>query len=319
MSGGGQSVSGESKYNWNPYMENMWAGGQDGNPGLLGRAITTLNSQYQPYGGQRLADRTWDQTAGQDAARHLALAGATEANSARNTINDTVQGNWLNANPYNELRVTPGDNQYEGMSEDYRSLKRNAMDDVIEKFQLGTGADTQRMFAQSGAFGGSAHQQAMEGNAKGLGQTLSRLGQEMDNAQYERSANLRENAINRGMQAQQFDIGRLSQDYQNERGLMQGAIPLGLQSEAGRLGAIGQLYGMGGDEQRQNQMGLDLDYQDWANQQNWERNNVNWMANLLAQAQGGIGGQATQTQPGYSINPLAGLLGAGALYNAWGR
>jgi hypothetical protein len=316
MSGGGQSISGESKYNWNPYMENMWAGGQDGNGGLLGRAINTLNSPYQRYGGNRLADRTYDQTNTQDALRHVAIAGTPETNAARNTILDTVQGNFLQSNPYNDLRVTPADNQYEGFGEDYQGVKRAAMRDLTDAFNEGTAADTQRMFAQSGAFGGSAHQQAMGKNADALGKNLSRLGQEMDQAQYERSANLRENAINRGMQAQQFDINRLNNNYLTERGFQQGAIPLGLQSEAGRLGALGQLYGIGADEQRFNQMGLDQAYQEWANENNWERNNVNWMANLLAQAQGGIGGQATQTQPGYSINPLSGLLGAASIYGA---
>ena len=330
MSGGGQSISGESRYDWNPYMANMWAGGTneagDVNPGLLGRAVDTLNSPYQQYGGQRLADRTWDQTAGQDATRHLALAGATEANSARNTLNDTAQGkylgqydssgNWVSANPYSGLRATPGENEYGGQNEAFLDMKRRNLQDVSRAFQEGTAADTQRMFAQSGAFGGSAHQQAVERNNDVLAKNMGDIGTRMEAEQYDRSANLRENSITRGLQSQMFDIGRLNQDYQNERSLMQGAIPLGLQSEAGRLGAVGQLYGIGGDQQRHNQMGLDQEYENWANKNNWERNNVNWMANLLAQAQGGIGGQATQTQPGYGINPLAGLLAAGSLYGA---
>lgn len=309
-SGGGQS--GETIYNWNPYMENMWAGGQNGNGGLLGRALTTLNSEYQNYPGRRVAGLSADQETAGNAIRHTAINGSALGNAGRNTALETVQGQFLDSNPYNELRVTPGSNQYEGMSEDYQALKRNAMKDLTDAYSEGTAADTQRMFAQSGAFGGSAHQQAQQNNARELGRSLSRLGQEMDNTQYERSANLRENAINRGMQAQQFDIGRLNQDYQNERGLMQGAIPMAMQGDQQAFDAYRNLMGVGDLYRSYDQQLLDRGYEDWANQQNWERNNINWMANLLGQAQGSTG--ITQQMGGYQgINPVAGLLGAASI------
>lgn len=312
----GSDQSGETRYNWNPYMENMWAGG-NGNPGLLGRAITTLNSEYQQYPGRRVAGLSPDQETAGNAIRHTAINGSALGNAGRNTALETVQGNFLDSNPYNTLRVQPGENQYEGMSEDYQALKRNAMRDLTDAYSEGTAADTQRMFAQSGAFGGSAHQQAQQNNARELGRSLSRLGQEMDNAQYERSAGLRENAINRGMQAQQFDINRLSSDYQNERGLMQGAIPLAMQGDQQAYEAYRQLMGVGDLYRSYDQQLLDRGYEDWANQQNWERNNINWMAGLLGQAQGTTG--VTQQMGGYQgINPVAGILGAASLGRGMG-
>src|SRR5574339_123574 len=73
--GGGQSVSGESVYNWNPFMENMWAG--DGkNPGLLNRAVDTLNTPYQRYQGPRIAGNNNYTDEARAGINHLARYGS---------------------------------------------------------------------------------------------------------------------------------------------------------------------------------------------------------------------------------------------------
>lgn len=316
-SGGGNQ--GETLYKWNPYMENMWAGGvnEDGswNPGLLGRAVNTLNTPYQSY-GNRLADFTGDQNTAFGGIRYLATQGSDVGNAGSNQIKDTFAGRYQN--PFSDGVSGPRANSYIGENPYFKSQVDRALGDVTEAYKTGTAANTNRMFARSGAFGGSAHQQAVEQDEKGLGDALANLSNQMYSGQYERSAGLDEADIGRRLQTSMFNANLGSGNWENERQRQVGLVPQAFAAENQGFQRYSNLLNIGNQQQRQGQMGLDLDYEDWANSQNWERQNVNWLANLLAQAQGGIGGQASQTSPGYGINPLAGLLGAGALYNAWG-
>jgi hypothetical protein len=127
----------------------------------------------------------------------------------------------------------------------------------------------------SGAFGGSAHQNAVANNENALGKQLSQYTQGMQNQQYDRSAGLTEAGLGRQMQA----------------------IPLAFQGQQLSSDLINQLNASGGQQQALGQKQLDDNVARWAEQMNWGRNNADWMANILGRAQGSTG--VTSTSPGY--------------------
>lgn len=348
--GGSGGQSGETVYKWNDDMARQWAG-DDNLLGLLPRANEVSNRGFTPYGGQRVADLSFDQQGAGDSIRHAATAGTTLGNEGRNTAFTTARGDFLGSNPQNANRVTPGTSQYEdlanstnpyetafnpyeGNNEAFLDMKRRSMRDMADMYNEGTAADTQRMFAQSGAFGGSAHQQAVQRNSDTLAKNMGDLGNRMESEQYDRSAGLRESAIgrasnlreaalgrsygaresaiDRGMQGQMFDIDRLSRDYQFERGNQQNAAQMAMQGEQGIMDLYRQRMGVGDLYRDRDQRIMDVNYGDWTQGQDWDRNNINWLASLLGTAQGSTG--VTQQFGGYQgVNPVAGLLGAAAL------
>lgn len=318
-SSGGQS--GETRYNWNPFMENMWAGGGDGNPGLLNRAVgNVLNEPWQAYGGQRIAGITPDQTSAMDSIRHTVLGGgAPDTMAGRNSAMQLAQGpGGRNQNPWAEAAVSAEENQYGGMnSPEFLNMLGVGTRRIRDEFAKGTEAETRRMFNLSGAFGGSAHQQATQDNQEALGRSLSDYIDQASQQQYDRSAGLREADISRDLQSQQFDKNIGFTGYENALQRQLGAIPLAFQGQGLAFDAAKQLMGIGDFQRSYGQQLLDQDYTNWADQRNWERNNIGWMANLLGQAQGSTG--VTQQLGGYQgINPGAGLLGAAAIGRGMG-
>lgn len=318
MSGGG-GQSGETRYNWNPFMENMWAGG-NGNSGLLNRAVDTLNSPYQQYGGDRVAGINWDQEQAINSIRHTALGGgAPDTAAGRNAAMELARGpQGRNQNPWAESAITPGRNAYSGMDSPYfQSMLDSGVDDIVKGYERGTSADTTRMFNLAGAFGGSAHQNAIKNNEETLGKTLNNYVNTARQGQFDRSAGLEESAIGRDLQAQQFDKNIGFSGYESALQRQLGAIPLAFQGQSLAFDAARNLMGAGDFQRSYDQSLLDQQYGDWQQSQNWERNNINWLANLLSQAQGGTG--VTTQMGGYQgINPGAGILGAAALGRGMG-
>jgi hypothetical protein len=163
------------------------------------------------------------------------------------------------------------------------------------------------MFNLSGAFGGSAHQNAMANNQAALAKQLGQYTSGMQNDQFNRSAGLEEGRLGRGSSA-----------YEGERGRMLQGAQGGLQGQGLSLELINQLLGTGSAQQQQSQRGLDDQRGRWNEEMNWNRNNINWLANILGQAQGSTGVQTTQAGYGGGMNAGAGILGAGLLGRAGG-
>ena len=279
MSSGGGGQSGETRYDWNPIMSQYWAG-TDANPGgWLSVASNEAWKPYQAYSGSRVAGIDPYQQNAMDAIYHTVYGGGAP---------DTMAGRGA------AMEFASGDvsNPYGGMSNPYFStMMQQGMEDITDAYQKGTAADTTRMFNLAGAFGGSAHQNAVEDNENALAKQLAQYATGMQNTQYDRSA------------------GLASQDIQNRLS----SIPLALQGQNLSFDAARALMGAGDFRRSYNQQNLDDAYQRWVEQQNYGRNSVDWMFNALGRAQGSTG--TTISNPGYGgINPYAGLLGAAALY-----
>src|SRR5690606_32660143 len=84
----------------------------------------------------------------------------------------------------------------------------SAQGDITRNFNNSVANNTDAMMARSGAFGGSAWQQAQSENANQLAQNLGRVSNDMRMADYGLQAQLSESDVNRRLQAQQNDLAR---------------------------------------------------------------------------------------------------------------
>lgn len=277
MSGGGGG-QGEQRYNWNSTLEPKW---QQLLTDATGKAY---NNQYTQYPNERIAGFNTDQQGAMQAIRGMTAAGGTPAAiAANNQAEGTLADHYLTG---------AGKNPYEGMSSPYfRQMQQGNMQDIADSYQRGTAADTTRMFNLSGAFGGSAHQQAIANNEAALGKTLKDYATQSSSDQYNRSAGMYGDERNRQIQA------------------------LGAGQNANNLFFQGANAWMGvGDAQRGlSQDYLNQAYNDWQDSQNIDFKNADWLSGLYGRAQGGMSPNSTTTQSGYAAAPISQLLGAGLL------
>lgn len=287
MSSGGGGQSGQTRYDWNDVIGSYWGGapGADGTGGggVLGWAMNEAARPYQSF-GNRVAAQNTDQFTGMQRVRDMAASGGpSDTAAARRSAGQIASGGSLGANPFM------------GNSPQFQTMLRSGQEDITNAYKQGTSADTTRLMNLSGAFGGSAHQNAVANNENALGKQLSQYTAGMQNDQYNRSANLMEGALGRQMQA----------------------IPLAFQGQGLSNDLNDRLMGVGQQNQDYNQRLIDQNYNNWAEQNNWGRNNVNWLASILGGAQGSTG---IQTQfGGYGgSNGLSQAAGLGLLGRAAG-
>lgn len=285
-SSGGQATS--NKHEWNDTIAAYLQGTPENPGGWLSLAGAAAQKPYVNYqqatGNQRIQDFTGDQNRAMDETRHYVLSGGNDATRAANGYLQQVLGGsqlagGAQANPYGGM-----DSQY------FKSVLNSGLGDIQNAYKQGTAADTTRMFNLSGAFGGSAHQNAVANNESALAKRLSDYTSGMQNEQYNRSAGLQEAAY--GRQAAAVPYGQAEQGLAKER--------------------FGMLGGIGDAQQQMGQRQKDLAFQDWADKQGWDHKQVEWMLGQLRGAEGGIPGNSYSVTSGGGISPLQGLL-AGAL------
>lgn len=291
--GGGAGGSGTQKFEWNENIAPFWQGTLD-----LGNALR--QRPYQQYTGQRIAFQNQDQQDAMGAIRRFAHdSGSPTTKAADGSTYQTLTGNFLkgaNQNPYTALR-----NQYGSMDSPYfKAQKKEGMQDIVDAYQQGTSAETTRQMNMAGVLGGDAHLKAVANNQAGLGKTLARYGADRDAEQYNRSAGIEETFLGRG-----------NQNFENERGRMMQAIPLGNQQQQLALDRYKSLLGVGDMERQYQQEFLNQNFNDWQEQQGYEFKMADWFSGLLGRAQGGMSPNMTYTTPGYQSSPFSQFLGGG--------
>jgi hypothetical protein len=294
--GGGSGGSGTQQYNWNdtlaPYWQWSLSQGQD-----------LTNTPYQQYPGQRIAGMTGDQTTGFDELRNMNYGTDNPLptiNAAMHQTRDTLNGNYLNGaqmDPYGNSA-----NPYSGFGPKFNSVLQAGQQDITNAYNQGTAADTTRMFNLSGAFGGSAHQNAMANNQYALAKQLANYTSGMQNDQYNRSGQMAE-----------ADLARNSGAFQNERNRQMGAINQGNEQQNLGFQRANALVGVGDAYRGLNQDYLNQAYSDWTARRNYPQSQLDYFTGLLSRAQGGVAPNVATSQSGYSANPFSQLLGAGAL------
>lgn len=199
--------------------------------GFLSNAADISSQPYTPYTGQRVADLSPLQQRGLDGLWDP--AGGQATGDAQDMLSATLQGQY--GNPYTQGvgsggqyqfgSTQGGENPYGGQDNPHflESLHRQQQD-YTDAYNRGTSADTTRMFNLAGAFGGSAHQDAMANNERGLARGLGDMTNAAYQQQYDRSTSLAESGLNRNQGARQFDASLGNSSFENaaNRGIQTG-------------------------------------------------------------------------------------------------
>ena len=220
--------------------------------------------------------------------RNQAQGTPLQGNMARQ-ISGTINGNFLGKGAFQNA-MAGQDNPY------LQNVINSTATDTTRAFQNAVMPQTDANFARSGAFGGSAWEQANADNSRQLaGQLANQIGQ-LRYGDFNAQRDLAENYANRQTAA-----------YDAERGRQQNAVGQGLQFSGLRDAQMQALLAAGG-LQNQHQQAIDnAKHQQFLDRQNWPVNNLDIYRNAYATA---VGGQGTTTQ-GNSGSGVGGAISGG--------
>jgi hypothetical protein len=203
---------------------------------LLSQSSTLSQRPYTPYPGETVAGFTPQQLVGQQMIQDAAFGQQPLLTAAQNQLTGTLQGEGfatLPANPYLGATTPVGSNQYLGQtnpfigqttpgvsvgtnayagSTPYLGQMIDAANADISRAFGKTAAGINTQFATGGAFGGSAHQEALADANRALADQLARTTTGLRFSDYQTQQQLAENALNRQLQAGQFNAGLTQSD-----------------------------------------------------------------------------------------------------------
>lgn len=288
---------------------------------MMKRGEAASNIKYEEYPGQRVATFTPDQESSYAGARNLQQTYLPSFNQAAQSYQDSLNRANQTVSSYNPNNVG-------AWTDAQRSQYMNPyITDVIGRAQ----ANAQRNFAES-----QAQRDASAKNAAAFGGSRAAIADEMARRNYDNQlADTTAGLLNTGYSnaQQQFNADRQAQEAARqfganlgmqgaEFGLRSGAAMQGLGSEAFRLGGAQaeMLNRFGNQQQGLQQKQFDVDYGNFINQRDQERNNLAFLSALLRGVPVNPQSNVVQYTPGGTdINSLAGLgiAGLGA-YKAFG-
>lgn len=307
---------------------------------LANRASELSNRAYTPYTGEQVAPLNSQHTLGLNMIQNRAQNGDPTFNAANEQAKNTLDGKYLGQGAYQNQGLGIG-NQYlsniasqqgqrnalAGADNPYlNNVIANTNADIVRTFQNSTMPQTDASFARSGAFGGSAWQQANAENNRQMTQELLKNESNLRMADYNNQLQLSENLANRNQQADAFnrqaylsDYGQRQDAAENyaqrqqaafdaERGRQMGMVAAGQQLSNQPYQNGQQMLGVG-DVLRDYQQTQDNQlYQNYLNAQNWPLQNLDILANAIRTSMGG-GGTTTQTGTMPSVNRTANMVG----------
>lgn len=278
------------------------------------------NLPYNPYPYSQVADFNPYQYMGFDATAGNAM-GNPLPGQAQQALSGQLQGqnrSPVGFNPYTGAQTQVGQNPYAGSNPYLEGVIGNTLGDMSNQFNMNVAPTEAANALHSGSFGNSGLAQRADQNrydlAKAMGQTAGNLRFQ----DYTGQQGLAENAINRGVSAQQTDLGRNAGLMESMFGRGQNAFA---QNQAGLFNALGQapsIYGLGGQPgadlqgigstmQQQGQNVLNSQYGQFQEAQNWPFKTYQAMLAPFGQ---NIGSQQTTSGGG---NPVAGIMGGAML------
>lgn len=236
---------------------------------------------FNPYTGERVAGTSPDQDTA--AAQIRAMQGQT--GTALQGLGDASAqfGSWqpmqVTAGQLAGMDLSPYMNPYTG------EVEANALK-ALESSRLQAQQGLEDRFLSSKAFGGS--RQALQ-SAVTDAQTAQKAA--------ETSAQLRQANFNQAQQAAVGDItrGMTAQQLNQAAGLQGAKLNLDALQQAGSLYGVGQkaniadiglLDTLGQQEQARNQAQLDIQYQNWLEQQGFDKAQIEWLGQMLAASPG---------------------------------
>lgn len=261
-----------------------WSGAVQGSHQLINRAMNLSDRPYIGYGGPTVAGFSQDQEDSFQMARAQAAQNAQWQANAGKYVNDTING--VNKNPYS------GENPYLGNMIDAanRDITKNYTDSTLPT-QLA-------QFNSGGAFGGSAHLQAMSTGQQSLAQQLSDTNYQYRNADYDRQANL----------------------YNQDQQLRQGALSFLPQLQQMGYNDANQIGRQGALQQALQQQAINDDRDQFNEWRDWAPNQLGILSNALGAVRGGTtSNTATGDNPNYKSAGENAAGYAAILASLWGN
>lgn len=261
---------------------------------FMGQALSVAMRPYQSYTGQRIAPFTDAQNQAFGMTSDIANSSNAQLGNAQSALGGITNGT-------NQIQV--GQNPLLGQDNPFlqRSIDA-ASNDVLRNFENATAPSTDAAFARSGAFGGSAWQQAQANNQHQLTTDLGNITNNMRMQDYNLQAQLGENNLNRQQSVQGQNIANQLAAIGATPGLSQAGF-----SNASALSAVGS------QQQAMNQAALDNAYNDWLNMRQYPYQQLGTMQSALSTILGGAGHDIAQTSPNPNQrSPIAGALGGAA-------
>lgn len=245
------------------------------------------------YQGPTTAGQSTESQVAGNMASSLAQYGSPLTGTAYAQLQNTAAGN--NINPYATMgNAYAGDNPY------LQAVIDKTNGDITNQFRTGTAAQTDAQAALNGAYGGSSWQQQQQGNAKTLADSLANNENSLRMGNYNQSAQLAENQLNRATQG-------YAQDQQNALNAAMASPSM----EAADLNAINAMNQYGNQNQQNLQQQLTAAQNQWNQQNQAPLTSLDLIRNAL-QAASGSGGTSSSS----ILNSSSGLqnaLGLGSL------
>lgn len=264
---------------------------------LLSRGSALSRQEMPVYEGQRSAGLNGMQTQGMSMVQNRALNGSADINAGSQALRATLGGQYLGH--------TAGSNAYMGENPQLQAMIDKSAGDITRNFNGAVNA-TDATMARAGAFGGSAWQQAQEGNSRNLAQSLADSSSNLRFQNYNQSANLAENELNRNQSAWQAERA-------NQMAGLSSALQYGNQAytDAAQLQEAGGIQYGADQQQLTDQMNL---FNEKA-QSPYKQLDV--LGNTI---RGAIGNGGTVSEVGPGANPWGQAVGgAAALYGMFGK
>jgi hypothetical protein len=315
---------------------------------LMGRVESQSLEPYQAYGGQRIAQSGdfADIRRAENMTRNIAgqgIAGlGTAQNAARSNIQEAGRLGDYDTGKFSEFDFGKAGEFTGAQAEKYMSPYMTGVLDfqkerAAEDFDRMRG-DRNARAAQAGAFGGS-RQAVQEGLAEenlakqmqGIDVTGRQAAFEQAARQFgdDRAARLaygqsqagERGRVQTGIEAsRQFGAGQGLAALQARGAAAQQLAGFGQQERAADIQGAQMLDAIGRGQQREEQAGLDIGYQDYLRQQGYPQEQLAFYSDILRGLP--VAPTSTQTQTSYQYsNPMQQALGAGltglSLYQAY--
>ena len=235
----------------------------------LNSANQQANRPYQQYTGDRTAGLNADQLTGQQMIRDRAFQGNHGMDNAQGYLNGVISGQGRNPYLQDQINYASGD--------------------VTNNFRNSIQPGLMSQFASGGAFGGSAHQEAMQGAQNQLAGSLGRLSSDM-----------------------RFQDWNQGQDRAMQASLNMPNFNQGAYTDAGAL------LGVGAQNQGLQQHLLDNQYGNFVEGRDWRANNLGLSGNAINAISGAYHtGSQTDPNPSYQ-SPWQTAAGLAATYFSGG-
>lgn len=287
----------------------------------LAQAQDATNNDYQTYGGQRITDSSADTTAAQDAIRAQATAGDP---AALTTAVDTATGvaNYTPTNVTSTDVTTSGANTADISSymDPYIQNVVNVQTEAANQNYAEQQAGRDSSAVAAGAFGGDRRFVQDSLAQRDLNDQLNAITATGYSDAYNQATSLYETDAARALAASEFNsTGNLTAQTANQSAAQQ-AQALNLDA-SGQLGTLAQeqtdigyqnaqaLSAVGAQEDQKSQAALDLAYQDYLDQQNWDASQTQLYGQLLGVVTGTSGQDTTTTTTGQGTDWLSALVG----------